>query len=80
MVRDEEFSIRLNNTATYLGFTALHYAVLVNSINVVNLLLKYGANPCIENDAGHKPIQYAKENSEIEKILKEMTAKVTLVY
>ncbi|KAK4887057.1 hypothetical protein RN001_003328 [Aquatica leii] len=75
MVRDEEFCMRLNNKATYLGFTALHYAVLVDNVEIVKLLLDNGANPIVENDAGHRPIQYAKQNSEIETLLKEVGEK-----
>lgn len=61
MLRDEEFCNSLNNKATFLGFTALHYAVLIDNLDLTKLLIKYGANPMLENDVGHKPIAYAKE-------------------
>ncbi|CAH1111358.1 unnamed protein product [Psylliodes chrysocephalus] len=61
MIRDEEFSNALNNRATFLGFTPLHYAVLTDNFDVVKLLVKNGANPTLENDAGHSPLMYAKD-------------------
>ncbi|KAF2901713.1 hypothetical protein ILUMI_04474 [Ignelater luminosus] len=75
MIRDEEFCSRLNNKATFLGFTALHYAALADSIESVKVLLAHGANPCIENDSGHKPLEYARDGSEIKKLLEEHTSK-----
>lgn len=76
IARDEEFSSQLNNRATFLGFTALHYAVLTDNIEVVKVLLKAGANPLIENDSGHRPVQYAKEG-EIKQMLQEYGDKVS---
>lgn len=76
MIRDEEFCSRLNNKATYFGFTALHYAALTDSTESVKVLLAHGANPCIENDSGHKPLEYARDGSEIKKLLEESTSKV----
>lgn len=75
MVRDEEFCMMLNNRETYLGCTALHYAVLVDNLEIVKFLIASGANPCIENDAGHKPLRYARPNSEVEQFLKDTTTK-----
>uniref|UniRef100_A0A1Y1KJY4 Uncharacterized protein n=1 Tax=Photinus pyralis TaxID=7054 RepID=A0A1Y1KJY4_PHOPY len=75
MVRDEEFCMMLNNRETYLGCTALHYAVLVDNLEIVKFLIANGANPCIENDAGHKPLRYARANSEVEQFLKDTTSK-----
>lgn len=48
----------------------------MDSLEVVKVLLQHGANPLIENEAGHKPLLYAKEGSEIHKLLEEYTAKV----
>ncbi|XP_030745726.1 caseinolytic peptidase B protein homolog isoform X2 [Sitophilus oryzae] len=74
MTRDDEFSSSLNNRATFLGFTALHYAVLANNIDIVRLLLEHGANPCVETEAGHKAVLYAKEGP-IKELLEQKTEK-----
>jgi len=66
--REEEFSDRLNNQATFRGCTALHYAVLADSITCVKTLLDGGANPTVENEAGHRAIEYTK-NGEIKQML-----------
>lgn len=77
MLRDEEFSSSLNNKATFLGFTALHYAALIDNVNIVKLLIKHGANPTMQNDLGHSPIMYAKEDSEIKPVLEKEMAIVS---
>lgn len=73
--REEEFSDRLNNRATFQGFTALHYAVLADSETCVKALLDRGANPTIENEAGHRAVEYAKEGE-----IKEMLVKHAIKY
>lgn len=78
LLRDEEFCNRLNNKAMFKGFTALHYAVLADSMQVVKLLLEHGANPCLENDSGFKPIDYAAEGSHMKTLLKERMMKVSM--
>lgn len=78
MTRDEEFSSQLNNRATFLGFTALHYAVLTDNFDIVKLLLNSGANPLVENDSGHKAIQYAKEG-EMKQLLQQYMEKVSFI-
>lgn len=75
MTRDEDFSSRLNNSATFHGFTALHYAVLIDDFEIVKLLLENGANPCLENDSGLKPVEYASVG-EIKQLLEEYGQKV----
>lgn len=77
MIRDEDFSNRLNNSATFLGFTALHYAVLADNGEVVKLLLENGANPCLENESGHRPESYASDG-EMKTLLQSHTKKVIL--
>ncbi|GAB1862010.1 Caseinolytic peptidase B protein-like protein [Camponotus japonicus] len=75
MKREEEFSDRLNNRATFQGFTALHYAVLADSKICVKALLDGGANPTVENEAGHRAVDYAKEGE-----IKEMLIKHAIKY
>ncbi|XP_050304628.1 caseinolytic peptidase B protein homolog [Anthonomus grandis grandis] len=74
MARDEEFSGNLNNKATFRGFTALHYAVLMDNLDIVKLLISYGANPTLETEAGKKPLTYAKEGP-LQEFLLEQTEK-----
>ncbi|XP_076237465.1 mitochondrial disaggregase isoform X2 [Calliopsis andreniformis] len=75
MLREEEFSDRLNNRATFKGFTALHYAVLADSKACVKILLEGGANPTLENESGHRPVDYARDEE-----VKEMLQKYALKY
>lgn len=70
LIREEEFSDRLNNRATFQGFTALHYAVLADDLEIIEALLEGGANPSKENDAGHRPSDYAKEGEAKNLLLK----------
>lgn len=75
LAREEEFSSSLSSNANFRGFTALHYAVLADCVECVKELLNHGANPLLENEAGHKPLLYAREG-DIKKRLEEETAKV----
>jgi ATP-dependent Clp protease ATP-binding subunit ClpB len=74
MMREEEFSSSLNTKVSFRGFTALHYAVLINNFKIVKLLIEKGANPIVENEAGHVPLLYAKEG-ELKVYLQEQTSK-----
>ncbi|KAH1016587.1 hypothetical protein HUJ04_007783 [Dendroctonus ponderosae] len=74
MIRDEEFSGELNNKATYIGFTALHYAVLIDNLGIAQLLIENGANPCLETEAGQKPLVYAKDGP-MKEFLSQQTEK-----
>jgi ankyrin repeat protein len=47
------------NERTKNGWTALHEAVRVNSVSVVNYLVDKGANVCARNDIGQTPSQMA---------------------
>ncbi|XP_046600090.1 caseinolytic peptidase B protein homolog isoform X1 [Neodiprion lecontei] len=75
MKREEEFSDRLNNRASFQGFTALHYAVLADSMACVQALLDAGANPTIENESGYRAVEYARDGE-----MKEILIKHALKY
>ncbi|XP_067143070.1 mitochondrial disaggregase-like, partial [Centruroides vittatus] len=70
VTREDEFSDRLNNRATFRNCTALHYAVLADDIRTVHYLLEHGADPTIRNDSNHEPEQYSR-NSEMKKLLEK---------
>ncbi|RUS89196.1 hypothetical protein EGW08_003075, partial [Elysia chlorotica] len=63
LTREEEFSDRLSNRANFQNCTPLHYAVLINDIDCVKLLLEAGADPTIENSLGHRAGEYARDES-----------------
>lgn len=73
MSREDEFSNILNSKATYLGFTPLHYAALMDNMDIVKILIENGADPGIENGVGHTPIMYAK--SEVKNYLEDQMTK-----
>ncbi|CAL7936424.1 unnamed protein product [Xylocopa violacea] len=75
MIREEEFSDYLNTTATFKGFTPLHYAVLADSKDCVQALLKAGADPTIRNESGYRAVEYAKDGE-----LKDMLTKHAIKY
>jgi ATP-dependent Clp protease ATP-binding subunit ClpB len=56
--REDEFSDKLNSRATFKGFTALHYAVLTDNLELIKLLLDHGADPLVENELGHRAHEY----------------------
>ncbi|KAA3677183.1 ATP-dependent Clp protease ATP-binding subunit ClpB [Paragonimus westermani] len=58
-----QFSDFLNPAADFRGCTALHYAVLVNDLKLVELLIEKGADVSAVNERGHRPIMYAKDNA-----------------
>lgn len=72
--REDEFSDKLNSRASFRGFTPLHYAVVTDNIDIINLLLESGANPNQENDAGHKPAEYAND-PRVQEILNQYSEK-----
>ncbi|KAK3789000.1 hypothetical protein RRG08_039608 [Elysia crispata] len=63
LAREEEFSDRLSNRANFQNCTPLHYAVLINDMDCVKLLLEAGADPTIENSLGHRAGEYARDES-----------------
>ncbi|XP_063288856.1 mitochondrial disaggregase [Pelobates fuscus] len=74
VIREDEFSNRLNNRASFQGCTALHYAVLADDYATVRELLEGGANPTQKNEMGHAPLDYAREG-EVKKLLKTWESK-----
>lgn len=75
MAREKEFAFGLSDKAVFLGFTALHYAALTNNLDIIKLLISHGADPCVENDLGHKAIHYTN-NDVIKQYLENEIAKV----
>nr|XP_033803423.1 caseinolytic peptidase B protein homolog isoform X1 [Geotrypetes seraphini] len=69
VTREDDFSSRLNNRASFRGCTALHYAVLSDDYRTIKELLDGGANPLQMNEMGHTPVDYAREG-EVKKLLK----------
>uniref|UniRef100_A0A1I8H6I7 ANK_REP_REGION domain-containing protein n=2 Tax=Macrostomum lignano TaxID=282301 RepID=A0A1I8H6I7_9PLAT len=67
--RSAEFSERLNHSATFVGCTPLHYAALIDSVAMVQLLLEAKADPTIRNSDGHRPSVYAPEASQVRRLL-----------
>ncbi|OTF75763.1 NADPH-dependent diflavin oxidoreductase 1-like protein, partial [Euroglyphus maynei] len=57
-IREHEFNDMLANNVSFLGTTALHYACLASSIETIKILMRHKANPHVENEFGHKPIDY----------------------
>ncbi|XP_030055840.1 mitochondrial disaggregase [Microcaecilia unicolor] len=74
VTREDDFSSRLNNRASFRGCTALHYAILSDDYRTVKELLDGGANPLQVNEMGHTPVDYAREG-EVKKLLKECEEK-----
>jgi ATP-dependent Clp protease ATP-binding subunit ClpB len=76
-VRESEFSDRLNSRSTFKGFTPLHYAVLTDNRELIRLMLDHGADPLVENDLGHRALEYCGDE-EVKRLLVECESKVGL--
>lgn len=72
VVREDEFSNRLSNRASFRGCTALHYAVLTDDTQLVQILLEKDADPTLANDQNHRPADYSR-NPAMRKLLQEHT-------
>ncbi|KAI5712785.1 hypothetical protein M8J76_010766 [Diaphorina citri] len=72
--REDEFNDVLNPNMTFLGFSALHYGVVAGNTEVVELLLKSGADPTVKDNSGHIPSDYA-EDANIKQILQKYAEK-----
>lgn len=58
LIRDTEFNSDLARV-NWAGTTSLHYATLSNNIDTIEILMKYGANPTLKNEAGFKAVNFA---------------------
>lgn len=63
--REEEFCGTMNARASFLGWTALHYAALADSIGATKALLEGGADPTARDHAGRLAAQYARDLSPV---------------
>lgn len=58
------------NEVSFYGYTPLMYAIAYKSINMITLLLQYGADINMENTkANITPLQYAREKKDIVEFL-----------
>lgn len=48
---------------SFRGFTALHYAVLNDDMEIIELLIENGADPTLEDEAGHRAILFSNDLS-----------------
>jgi hypothetical protein len=66
MVRSKVFSTKLlRRVAESSGLTALHYAARRGDVEIVELLIEYGANSSIKNDLGRDVLSYCESFPEI---------------
>lgn len=72
--RSSEFNARLNHSASFAGCTALHYAALMNALDMVQLLLEAKADPTLRNADGYRPSVFAPEGSEARRLLQSAEA------
>ncbi|XP_037870838.1 mitochondrial disaggregase [Bombyx mori] len=61
--REDEFCGGMNARASFLGWTALHYAALADSHDAAAALLDAGADPAARDHAGRRPLHYARDAS-----------------
>ncbi|PSN55211.1 Caseinolytic peptidase B protein [Blattella germanica] len=61
-VRSCEFSDAVETRSRCLGFTALHYAVLLDELETAKVLLEGGADPTVRNAAGKCPEDYCSSD------------------
>lgn len=78
LIRDREFCSLINHHVSCSGFTALHYAIVIDNREVVECLLESGADPTIENHRGLAPSDYCT-NQEILTLLQQHTVMVTII-
>ncbi|CAH0759498.1 unnamed protein product [Diatraea saccharalis] len=61
--REDEFCSSMNARASFLGWTALHYAALADSAGSARALLEAGADPTARDHAGRRALHYARDPS-----------------
>lgn len=61
--REDEFCATMNARASFLGWTALHYAALADSAGAARALLEAGADPTARDHAGRRALHYARDPS-----------------
>ncbi|VVD03787.1 unnamed protein product [Leptidea sinapis] len=61
--REDEFCGAMNARASFLGWTALHYAALADSSASAQELLEAGADPTLRDNAGRRALHYARDPS-----------------
>ncbi|XP_053599924.1 mitochondrial disaggregase-like [Plodia interpunctella] len=61
--REDEFCASMNARASFLGWTALHYAALADSADAARALLEAGADPTARDHAGRRALHYARDPS-----------------
>jgi ATP-dependent Clp protease ATP-binding subunit ClpB len=69
VTREHEFSDALSNRMSFRGFTALHYAVLIDDVRVVKALLEAGADPTMKSAAGYLPVDFAQNSPVMKDVL-----------
>jgi ATP-dependent Clp protease ATP-binding subunit ClpB len=74
--REKYFKDNFNANATFKGFTALHYAALLNDTESLKILIQYGANPFIKSASNHRPIDLVSDH-EVYDLLKEYEKNVS---
>lgn len=60
-MREQDFSNILSSQVSFLGTTALHYACLASSLETIKVLMESHANPNLENEFGHLPVEYLND-------------------
>ncbi|OWR45523.1 mitochondrial disaggregase-like [Danaus plexippus] len=69
--REDEFCSAMNARASFLGWTALHYAALADSPNTAKALLEAGADPTVRDHAGRRALHYARDPSTTRNLIME---------
>ncbi|XP_050362445.1 caseinolytic peptidase B protein homolog [Nymphalis io] len=69
--REDEFCSAMNARASFLGWTALHYAALSDSSTSAKALLEAGADPTARDHAGRRALHYARDPSTTRDVILE---------